>query len=129
MKGALFAAMAKYKIEYYRDKNGKSEILDFIKGLLECLETNKNARIQFRQIAKHLDLLSEHGTNLPEKYTKHIDENIWELRPGANRIFYFCLCGDTFIMLHHFRKKTNKTPKNEILRAKTERDDYLRRNK
>ncbi|MGP1586048.1 MAG: hypothetical protein ACTTH3_05955 [Schwartzia sp. (in: firmicutes)] len=30
-------------------------------------------------------------------------------------------------MLHHFRKKTMKTPPREIQRAKRERDDYLKR--
>jgi len=31
------------------------------------------------------------------------------------------------VLLHQFRKKTQKTPKREIERAKTERDDYLAR--
>lgn len=34
---------------------------------------------------------------------------------------------DTFVLLHQFRKKTQKTPKREIERAKAERDDYLAR--
>ena len=34
---------------------------------------------------------------------------------------------DTFIMLHHFVKKTQKTPKREIEKAKRELEDYLRR--
>lgn len=36
---------------------------------------------------------------------------------------------DQFVLLHHFRKKTQKTPKKEIVRAKNERDDYLNRKK
>lgn len=39
--------------------------------------------------------------------------------------FYFK--NDTFVLLHQFRKKTQKTPKREIERAKAERDDYLAR--
>ena len=34
---------------------------------------------------------------------------------------------NTFVLLHQFRKKTQKTPKREIERAKAERDDYLAR--
>ena len=30
------------------------------------------------------------------------------------------------VLLHHFRKKSQKTPKREIIRAKSERDDYIR---
>lgn len=32
-----------------------------------------------------------------------------------------------FVLLHQFRKKSQKTPKREIEKAKAERDDYLRR--
>lgn len=46
----------------------------------------------------------------------------------AITVFYiFISKNDTFVLLHQFRKKTQKTPKREIERAKTERDDYLAR--
>ena len=32
-----------------------------------------------------------------------------------------------YVLLHSFRKKTDKTPRREIERAKSERDDYLSR--
>ncbi|WP_299802130.1 type II toxin-antitoxin system RelE/ParE family toxin [uncultured Ruminococcus sp.] len=73
----------------------------------------------------HIQLLQNNGTRLPNNITKHIEEDIWELRPGNNRVFYFYCCNDTFVLLHHFRKKTQKTPKREIEKAKSERDDYL----
>ena len=34
---------------------------------------------------------------------------------------------NTFVLLHVFRKKTQKTPKKEIEKAKVEREDYLKR--
>lgn len=34
---------------------------------------------------------------------------------------------DTFVLLHQFRKKSQKTPRREIARAKAERDEYLSR--
>ncbi len=116
-----------YKIDFYRDENGVSELMDFIRGLLLSSETNKDARIQYDKIYSQIELLREKGTNLPAKYTKHIEDDIWELRPGKNRILYFCRIDDGFVLLHYFRKKTEKTPRSEIERAKRERDDYLRR--
>ena len=59
--------------------------------------------------------------------TNHLDDDIWELRPGNNRVLYFFHKDDTFVLLHSFRKKTQKTPRREIDRAKSERDDYLSR--
>ena len=64
---------------------------------------------------------------LNENIKKHLDDDIWELRPGNNRVLYFYFKNDTFVLLHQFRKKTQKTPKREIERAKAERDDYLAR--
>ena len=51
----------------------------------------------------------------------------FELRPGTNRVFYFFIEKDTFVLLHHFRKKSQKTPRREIEKAKAERKDYLER--
>ncbi len=118
-----------YKIDFYRDSEGKSELADYINSLLLKADRNKDARIKYDQIYSHVKLLMEKGTNMPAKYTKHIDEDIWELRPGDNRIFYFCWLKDTFVLLHHFRKTTEKTPKDEIRKAKKERDEYIRGHK
>ena len=71
--------MLLYKISYYEDKNGKSETLDFIDNLRSKAQKSKNARIQYKQIVFYLELLKQHGINLPSTYTKHIEEDIWEL--------------------------------------------------
>ena len=76
---------------------------------------------------REIELLAECGTALKEPHVKHIEEDIWELRPGNNRVFYFYFQENTFVLLHQFRKKSQKTPKREIEKAKAERDDYLRR--
>lgn len=52
---------------------------------------------------------------------------LWELRPGHNRVLFFYHKDNTYVLLHHFRKKTQKTPRREIDKAKAERDDWVRR--
>ena len=89
--------------------------------------SNKDCRIQYKQIIYYIELLQNNGTRLPDNITKHLDDDIWELRPGNNQVLYFFHKDDTFVLLHHFRKKTQKTPRREIDRAKSERDDYLSR--
>lgn len=116
-----------YKIIFYEKENGESEILDFLEDLRKKSVKSKDARIQFKQASLYIELLQNHGTILPENITKHITEDIWELRPGNNRIFYFCTINDSIILLHSFHKKTRKTPTREIKKAKAERDDYLYR--
>ncbi|MGN0948008.1 MAG: type II toxin-antitoxin system RelE/ParE family toxin [Megasphaera sp.] len=38
------------------------------------------------------------------------EEDIWELRPGNNRVFYFYYDESQYVLLHHFRKKSQETP-------------------
>ena len=116
-----------YTIEFYEKANGESELWEFLERLRKKAGTSKNARIQYKQISLYIQLLQENGTHLSTEITKHLDEDIWELRPGYNRIFYFYRGQNGFVLLHHFRKKSQKTPRREIERAKTERDDYLLR--
>lgn len=116
-----------YTVEFYEDADGKSELWDFLEELREKAANNKDARIQHKQISLYIQLLQDNGTRLNENITKHIDDGIWELRPGNNRIFYFFYENDKFVLLHQFRKKSQKTPKREIEKAKNERDDYLTR--
>lgn len=85
-----------YKIEFYQNKYGESEVWDFLEALREKSQSSKDARIQYNQIIFYIDLLAKNGTNLPVNITKHL------------------------------RKKSQKTPKREITRARAERDDYIR---
>lgn len=116
-----------YTVEFYEDADGKSELWDFLEELRVKAANNKDARIQHKQISLYIQLLQDNGTRLNENITKHIDDGIWELRPGNNRIFYFFYENDKFVLLHQFRKKSQKMPKREIEKAKNERDDYLTR--
>ena len=116
-----------YAIEFYERADGTSDVWDFLERLRVKKDTSKDARIQYKQAILCIELLQNNGTRLPDNVTKHIVEDIWELRPGNNRFFYFCQTGNTFVLLHHFRKKSQKTPRSEIEQAKRERDDYMQR--
>ncbi len=116
-----------YTVEFYEKANGESELWDFLENLREKSATNKDARIQYKQISLYIQLLQDNGTRLPAEVTKHIIDDIWELRPGHNRVLYFYFKDKTFVLLHQFRKKTQKTPQREIDKAVSERNDYLSR--
>lgn len=116
-----------YEIEFYETEDGKCPIWDFLEALRLKAPTNKDARIQHKQASLYIELLQQNGTHMNAEITKHLDDGIWELRPGNNRVFYFFYQNDTYVLLHQFRKKSQKTPKREIEKAKTERNDHLRR--
>ena len=72
-----------------------------------------------------IEILSRLGKSAGEPYIKHIDGDIWELRPLKNRIFFVGYINDSFVLLHHFMKKTAKTPTKEIEKAKKEYNEIL----
>ena len=116
-----------YEIKFYEDERGHSDVVEFIKQLEQDAEKSKDARINFNKIVAYLDILEEMGTRVGEPVTKHLEGDIWELRPLKNRILYAYYKDNIFVMLHHFRKETKKTPRSEIEKAMTEIADYRRR--
>ena len=117
-----------YEIEFYEDKNGKSEVADYIKKLNTKAATSKECRVNFNKIVAYMDMLEELGTRVGEPVTNHVAGEMGELRPLKNRFLYAYYKDNRFIILHHFIKKTQKTPKHEIEQAKRNLKDYLERN-
>ena len=114
-----------YNIKIYKDKNGKSQIEEYIKELHS--KKDKNSNIKFNKIVAYIRMLQENGLLLGEPFIKHIEEEIWELRPLRDRILFTYKENNTFILLNCFVKKTQKTPKREIEKAKRLIKDYLNR--
>jgi len=116
-----------YEIIIYKDENGQSELLDFLRNLKRKAKENKEAKVLFSKIVAYIDCLKDNGTYIGEPFVKHLDGDIWELRPLSNRILFAYYKDGKFILLHSFVKKTNKTPSREIKKAKRELWDYKRR--
>ena len=116
-----------YEVKFYRDKSGESEIVKYLDTLGERGRTSKTARINHNKILAYMGALELHGTRVGEPVVKHIGGAIWELRPLKNRIFFFYWKDNKFVMLHHFIKKTKKTPPGEIERAKANMKNHIER--
>lgn len=117
-----------YNIEFYEDANGHSGLWDFLEELRLKAATNKDARIQLKQISLYIQLLEDNGTRLNENITKHLDDDIWELRPGNNgfyisisKMILLCFC-TSFARKHkkHLNAKL-KEPKQNVMITYAER--------
>ena len=110
----------------YSTEDGKEPVFEFIQTLPE--------KHQAKAIWE-IDLLEKFGINLTEPYVKPIEgdkyKGLWELRiqQGNNisRIFYFLSIENTFVLLHGFLKKSQKTSKRELNLALEYMLDYKRR--
>lgn len=96
--------------------NGKVPMIEF----LEELSLTERAKILV-YINKLVEL-KNNGIQPKENLSKYLDDGIFELRVSfENRIsrsLYFYESGGQIIFTHGFVKKEQKTPKNEIERAK-----------
>ncbi|MDD4565865.1 MAG: type II toxin-antitoxin system RelE/ParE family toxin [Eubacteriales bacterium] len=116
-----------FKVIFYQDRSGNEPIKDFLLDLSQKAQSSKNDRIQFNKINAYIKALQAYGTRIGKPSVKHIDGDLWELRPLENRIFFFYWRGNTFVLLHHFIKKSQKTPMKEIEQARTNPKDFLER--
>lgn len=118
-----------YEVIFYRDAQGREPIKEFLLELKRKSLTSKSDRILFEKILAYIKALQQYGTRTGTPIVKHIDGSIWELRPLNNRIFFFYWKDDTFVLLHQFAKKTQKTPPKELDQARRNLKDFMERSK
>lgn len=116
-----------YKVYFYQDENGNQPVKEYLDELEEKSSKSKDARIKYNKIDQYIGILMECGTAAGEPYIKHLDGEIWELRPLRDRILFFGWNGSSFILLSYFMKSTQKTPKREIDKAKRLMEDFKER--
>lgn len=112
-----------WHIDFYEDEQGVSTVKEF----LDSIEDKKLKA----KVLKDIELLQIRGIELRKPHVDFIEDGIWELRTkqssNISRILYFTFTGNKIVLLNGFIKKTQKTPQNEIDRAKKYKNDYLRR--
>jgi len=93
------------KVTYYQTARGDLPVRDYIEGLPDAERAKVKALI---------DYLSE-AVQLKAPHAKKIVgyPGLFELRPGPHRIFY-CYHQGMIVLLHAFRKKSDKTPAREL---------------
>ena len=116
-----------YKVSFYKDSAGSEPVREYLDSLVA--KKDKDSRIKLTKIQDYIKILAQFGTRAGLPYMKHIEDDIWELRPRRDRIFFFYWTDKQFILLHHFMKQTQKTPKSEIAVAKRYKQDFIERNK
>ena len=75
------------------------------------------------RFVRYAERMEIYGPDLGMPHTKAMGDGLFELRlkagEGIARVFYCTRIGRRIVMLHHFIKKTEKTPAKELLIART----------
>lgn len=112
----------KWQILLYRTPQGDLPVKEFV----DSLEIKAQSKVR-----DTISLLQEFGTNLGLPHFKKLTgTKLWEMRilgSDSIRILYITITGRTFLLLHGFSKKKDKTPSKEIRIAEARlRDHQLR---
>jgi len=92
-------------IYYFIDERGKNPVKEFI----QALPQDERAKV-FAYLAE----LKKKGHELRRPLADYLGEGIYELRPKANRIFYFFFLRHNVVLVHAIRKKTDKIPRGDF---------------
>lgn len=114
-----------HDIYFYKDRSGNEPVKEYLAEL--AAKKDKDSRIKLNKIRDYMKTLSVYGTQAGEPYIKHLDGEIWELRPLRDRILFVAWVNGSYVLLHQFMKKTQKTPAREIEKAKRELADIVER--
>ncbi len=113
-----------WTIEYYESPSGNKPIEEFINSLEEKAQV---------KVFRIFDLLSEFGIRLGLPRVKKLTGTpLWELRilgSESIRVFYITREQKRFLLLHGFKKKTQKTNRKEIKIAVDRLHEYESRRK
>lgn len=111
-----------FEVIFYEKQNGEIPVEDFL--------VNLDVKMRAKLVGI-IEILQEKGNLLREPYSKHLDDGIFEIRgkigTDISRVLYFFYHDGKIILTNGFIKKTQKTPKTELEKAKKYRKDYLER--
>lgn len=99
-----------WKVKFFQTARGELPVQEFI----DEQELSTQSKIN-----SHIKLLVDNGPFLKPPYIKKLQVKLYELRVSgqvAVRIFYTLIKGE-YYLLHAFKKKTEKTPINELKTA------------
>ena len=88
-----------------------------VKASLDAFPLDIRARFQ-----RIVELIQAHGLErVREPYVKHLEGPLWEMRmkgrSGIARAVYVTALGKRVVVVHVCEKKTQKTPRREIITA------------
>jgi len=114
-----------YRIRFYKDRQGRKPVREYIRKL--AAQNDDKSKKTLTKIHEYLNVLSINGIAAGLPYIRHINGEIWELRPAQDRIFFAAWLDGQFVLLHQFTKKTQKTPPREIEKAKKRLEEIKER--
>ena len=107
---------------FHERANGSCPYSEYVDSVIRGGNRKEAARI-----GALVDQLKKSGSDELAKMRRAEKMNdVWQLRSGAHRVFYFWhATARRYVILNGFRKRTRKTPEQELDRAESLRLEHL----
>ena len=98
-------------------------VIKVFRHVEECL--NDLPKPQRAEVDAILEDLNDFGLKAPLVSMRQIQGKLWELRTSKIRIFYVMVGSNTMVLLHAYKKRSQKAPRHEIETALRRMRDLL----
>jgi phage-related protein len=113
---------AAWSIVFFVEDSGGEPVAGFLRGL----DRRTAARFDWA-----IEQLLVRNVSAREPLVRHLEGKIWELRRESDgniyRLLYAYVSGRRILLLHGFQKKTQRTPRREIVLAEQRLSRFLAR--
>jgi len=101
------------KVIFYEKRSGKKPVNDFLNKLSRQSRSKIVACLKFLQQKE-----TKINTNMNNMVFRQLKGKLWEIKirtsDGSYRIFYTMLSEDLMILLHAYKKQSQKAPQKEL---------------
>lgn len=97
------------EISFYTNRSGKVPVDEYIANLQKTVRS---------KILRCLISIQEVGLDCPFVEFRQIDGKLWEIKikteAGGYRLFYVCIKNNLLVLLHAYKKQSQRAPAKEI---------------
>jgi len=105
------------RLRYYQTPAGRQPVADYIEAL--AWPERATLAVLFEEIASR-------GLQARGVTFRQIEGKLWEIRAGAHRVFYVLLTRSEMVLLHAYRKTSQKAPTRHVEIARRRSEEVLR---
>jgi len=92
-------------VRYYRTASGTEPVSDYLRAL---------PAVDAAAVYAALRQVSACGVDSAAVTTRHVEGKLWEIKVSAQRVFYVVVTGPEIVLLHAYRKQSQKAPRREL---------------
>ena len=113
-----------YPAVFHRRPNGAIPYEEYVRSVYHAGQKTEAAKIR-----AFVERLRQEGSQglVAKRWVEKMND-VWQLRAGHHRVFYFWHSeAEQYVILNGFRKRSRRTPRTELERAESLRAEHLGR--